>query len=261
MKYLIVFAHPEPKSFNGSLLDVAVKHLESQGHEVKVSDLYRMNFKPTIDADDFLNHDKNERLQVAGASAEAFVANQLTADVVAEHEKLMWADNVIFQFPLWWFSMPAILKGWIDRVYSCGFAYGVGEHSETRWGDRYGEGSFEGKRAMLLVTVGGWPTHYSARGINGPIDDILFHINHGNLCYPGFTVLPQMVVYRTDKADDAKFKESSEELKQRLDTFQTTKPIAYRRQNFGDYTIPQMELKEGLEQPGETGFAIHVKKD
>ncbi len=44
-----------------------------------------------------------------------------------------------FQFPLWWFSMPAIMKGWIDRVYARGFAYGVGEHSDSHWGDRYGK--------------------------------------------------------------------------------------------------------------------------
>ncbi len=62
---------------------------------------------------------------------------------------MLWADAVIFQFPLWWFSMPAILKGWIERVYAYGFAYGVGEHSESHWGDRYGEGSMTGKRAML----------------------------------------------------------------------------------------------------------------
>lgn len=79
-----------------------------------------------------------------------------SADIAGEQEKLLWADTVIFQFPLWWFSLPAIMKGWIDRVYAYGFAYGVGEHSDTHWGDRYGEGTFAGKRAMLVVTAGGW---------------------------------------------------------------------------------------------------------
>lgn len=60
------------------------------------------------------------------------------------------------------------MKGWIDRVYAWGFAYGVGEHSNRHWGDRYGEGTFVGKRAMLIVTTGGWAEHYSPRGINGP---------------------------------------------------------------------------------------------
>src|SRR3546814_19815986 len=79
--------------------------------------------------------------------------------------------------------MPAILKGWVERVYAYGFAYGVGEHSDTRWGDRYGEGATAGKRAMLIVTAGGWESHYGARGINGPIDDILFPTQQGILYY------------------------------------------------------------------------------
>lgn len=72
--------------------------------------------------------------------------------------------------------MPAILKGWIGRVYAYGFAYGISQHSDVRWDDRYGEGSLAGKRAMLIVTAGGWDSHYSSRGINGPMDDILFLI-------------------------------------------------------------------------------------
>ena len=57
--------------------------------------------------------------------------------------------------------MLAILKGWVDRVYAFGFAYGVGERSDTHWGDRFGEGTLAGKRAMLIVTVGGWAAHYA----------------------------------------------------------------------------------------------------
>ncbi len=124
-------------------------------------------------------------------SKHAFEQGTQSEDIAAEQAKLHRADAVIFQFPLWWFSMPAIMKGWVDRVYACGFAYGVGEHSDSHWGDRYGEGRLAGKRAMLLVTTGGWASHYSPRGINGPINDILFPIQHGILFYPGFTVLPR----------------------------------------------------------------------
>jgi NAD(P)H dehydrogenase (quinone) len=110
------------------------------------------------------------------------------------------------------------MKGWIDRVYAYGFAYGVGEHSETHWGDRYGEGTFAGKRAMLVVTAGGWAEHYAPRGINGSIDDILFPIQHGMLFFPGFDVLPPVVFYRTDKLDEQRFAILREELARRLDT-------------------------------------------
>jgi len=161
---------------------------------------------------------------------------------------------------LWWFSMPAILKGWFERVYSLGFAYGVGEHSETRWGDRYGEGKLEGKRALLVVTAGGWPEHYGPRGINGPIDDLLFPINHGTLYYPGFDVLRAHVIYCTSNIDALRFDVEAERLRERMRNLETETPIAYRKQNFGDYRTPEMELREGLERPGEVGFGMHVRK-
>lgn len=190
MKVLIVFAHPEPRSLNGALLDVAVRELKRLGHEVRVSDLYAQGWKSEVDRGDFPSLGQGERLKPAAASKQAFEADTLTDDVKAEIEKLLWADVLILQFPLWWFSMPAILKGWVDRVFAYGFAYGVGEHSDKRWGDRYGDGTLKGKRAMLVVTAGGWEEHYSGRGVNGPIDDLLFPINHGILYYPGYDVLP-----------------------------------------------------------------------
>ena len=192
MKVLLVFAHPERHSLSGALRDVAVAELQAQGHEVRVSDLYAEGWKASVDRADFPEMAEDERLRVAGASGQAFAAGSLTEDVKAEQEKLLWADTLILQFPLWWYSMPAILKGWVDRVYALGFAYGVGEQSDTHWGDRFGEGTLAGKRAMLIVTAGGWATHYAPRGVNGPIEDILFPINHGILYYPGYTVLPAL---------------------------------------------------------------------
>ncbi|MCK1362854.1 NAD(P)H-dependent oxidoreductase [Bradyrhizobium sp. 199] len=258
MKVLIVYAHPERRSLSGSLRDVAVRELEAQGHEVRVSDLYAQGWKPDVDRADFPSLPADARLAPAAASRQAFEAGTLTADVKAEIEKLLWADVLILLFPLWWFSMPAILKGWVDRVFAYGFAYGVGEHSEKRWGDRYGEGRLAGKRAMLIVTAGGWQEHYSARGINGPIDDLLFPINHGILYYPGYDVLPPFVVYKADKLDEGGFRAIAERLRERMRTLATTSPIAYRRQNGGDYLIPSMQLRAGLESPGASGFALHV---
>lgn len=260
MNVLIVFAHPERHSLNGALLDAAVAELQAQGHEVKVSDLYGMHWKAAVDRNDFPDLSADERLRVASASSREFAKDRLTDDVKAEQDKLRWADTVILQFPLWWFAMPAILKGWIDRVYACGFAYGVGEHSDSRWGDRYGEGMMAGKRAMLIVTAGGWPEHYSERGINGDIDDLLFPINHGILFYPGFTVLPPFVAYRVDRMDEPRFEVVAEQLRERMRTLSTTAPIPYRKQNYGDYQIPTMELKPGLETPGAVRFALHIAK-
>jgi len=154
--------------------------------------------------------------------------------------------------------MPAIMKGWVERVYAYGFAYGVGEHSDARWGERFGEGSLAGKRAMVIVTTGGWESHYAARGINGPIEDLLFPIHHGILYYPGFEVLPPFVVYRTGKTDAARYAGICQALGHRLDTLASTAPIAFRPQNAGDYEIPALTLREEI-APGVTGFAAHVR--
>ncbi len=261
MKVLLVFAHPEPRSLNGALRDVAIKELKAQGHEVRVSDLYANGWKSEVDRADFPSLASDARLIPAAASKQAFEANALTADVRAEIEKLLWADALILQFPLWWFSMPAILKGWVDRVYAYGFAYGVGEHSDRRWGDRYGEGNLAGKRAMLLVTTGGWEQHYAARGVNGPIEDLLFPINHGILYYPGYDVLPPFVVHRVGHLDEAGLEVIAERLRERMRTLATTPPIPYRRQNGGDYLMPSMQLRPDLSDPGATGFALHLRAD
>ena len=259
MNVLIVFAHPEPQSLNASLRDIAAEELKAQGHTVRVSDLYAMGWKSEVDRADFPSLTPGERLMPAAASKRAFHEGTLTEDVKAEIEKLLWADMLILQFPLWWFAMPAILKGWVDRVFAYGFAYGVGEHSDKRWGDRYGEGRLAGKRAMLIVTAGGWEEHYAPRGINGPIDDLLFPINHGILYYPGYDVLPHFVTYSTDHFNEQRFEAASESLRDRMRTLETTPPIPYRQQNGGDYRIPTMELRQGLERPGAQGFGLHVR--
>jgi NAD(P)H dehydrogenase (quinone) len=259
MNILIVYAHPEPQSLNGSLKDFAVARLEAAGHAVQVSDLYAMNWKAQIDADDSLAPRNGERFDVSLASMHAFENGLQSEDIAREQDKLRWADTVILQFPLWWYSMPAIMKGWVERVYACGFAYGVGEHSDTRWGERFGEGSMAGKRAMVIVTTGGWESHYAARGINGPINDLLFPIHHGILYYPGFAVLPPFVVYRTGKIDAARYADICAALGERLDMLASTTPIAFRPQNAGDYDIPALTLREDI-APGATGFAAHVRE-
>ncbi|WP_415951701.1 NAD(P)H-dependent oxidoreductase [Streptomyces sp. KLOTTS4A1] len=257
MKTLIVHAHPEPRSLNSSLKDLAVSTLTEAGHEVRVSDLYAMNWKPVVDAADYGPH-ASSPLRVAADSGRAFHAGELTEDVRAEQEKLLWADHVIFQFPLWWYSMPAILKGWVDRVFTYRFAYGVGEHSDVKYGERYGEGTLAGKKAMLSVTIGGLESHYGPRGINGPIEDLLFPIHHGILFYPGIEAVPPFVLYGTDRMTEDAYPDVAKAWRDRLLTLETTEPIPYRRQNFGDYDIPSLQLKEGLEPAGRSGFGLHV---
>ena len=109
MKVLLVFPDPESRSLSRALRDVAIRELEAQGHEVRVSDLYAEGWKSEIDRADFPSLEPDARLIPVVASKKGFEANTLTADVKAEIEKLLWADTLILQFPLWWFAMPAML--------------------------------------------------------------------------------------------------------------------------------------------------------
>ena len=119
MNVFIVYAHPEPKSFNGAMKDVAVETLSGAGHDVVVSDLYAMGFNPIASEKDFGGERTNpEFLSYAIEQTKAFETHTQSADIVAEQEKLARADLVIFQFPVWWFGMPAMMKGWADRVFS-----------------------------------------------------------------------------------------------------------------------------------------------
>ena len=96
--------------------------------------------------------------------------------------------------------------------------------------------------------------------MNGPIDDLLFPINHGILYYPGYDVLPPFVTYSTDRYDAVRFETAAEHLRERMRTLATAEPIPYRRQNGGDYLIPSMELRAGLEAPGASGFGLHQRE-
>lgn len=259
MNILIVYAHPEPRSLNGSLKNFAVSVLERAGHRVVVSDLYAMRWKAAADGGDFAENDRTDRLVYTAASGKAFADRTQTADIAAEQEKILWSDAVLFQFPLWWFSMPAILKGWVDRVFAYGFAYGVGEHNDRRYGDRYGDGTLKGKRGMLIVTAGGHEAHYGARGVDGPIDDLLFPIQHGIFFYPGMSVLPPFVVYKAHRIDAVRYAAITASLERRLLTLDSVEPIAYRSQNDGDYNLPGLTLKSGLGGQAQ-GFGLHIRQ-
>jgi len=235
LKVFIVFAHPSANSLNATLKNHVVQKLKEAGHEAKVSDLYAMRWKAVADEHDFPDRDRTQSLSYEAASGEAYRSGSQAPDVVAEQEKLLWADVVILQFPLWWYGMPAILKGWVERVYAKGFAYGRGLHGHANYGERYGQGILEGKRAMVCVTVGGRVAHYGPRGIGGQIDDLLWPIQHGVLFYPGMTVVPPTVFYEVRKANEAAVGMFCEHYLSRVLSIAETDPIPYRSQNGGDY--------------------------
>lgn len=253
-RVLIVYASPEPRSLNGALKDLSADTLRGLGHEVEISDLYAMNWKAVADAADFLDRDPAERLRYGSASRHAFEAGRQSADIVAEQQKLLRADALILQFPIWWFAPPAILKGWIDRVFANGFAYGL-TRPGARYSARYGEGTLTGKRALVSVTAGGLPAHFSDRGINGAIGDLLFPLTHGTLFYAGMQVLEPFVVNGANRFPDEQYAGTARALQSRLSSLFTDTPIAFRAQNGGDYD-DDLRLKPGLEGP-RTGLSIH----
>ncbi len=181
MKVLIVFAHPERKSFNGAMIDAAVAALEAAGHTVVVSDLYRMGFDPVSSRTNFTSVKDPDYLKPQIEEMYAAEVGGFSPEVEAEIEKVEACDLMIFQFPLWWFGLPAILKGWVDRVMAMGRTYGGGRF--------YATGPFKGKKALLSVTIGGPPENYLKGGFNGDITAILRPIHRGILQFLGFEVL------------------------------------------------------------------------
>jgi NAD(P)H dehydrogenase (quinone) len=219
MNVLIVHAHEEPKSFNGAMKGTAVRVLLEAGHTVEVSDLYAMKFNPVGGKHDFTTLADPDFFKYGVEQTKATEAKTFALDVVAEQEKLFRADFLIFQFPLWWFGLPAILKGWVDRVFAAGLTYGGG-----RW---YNNGVLKGKRAMLSLTTGGSPNIYSARGLNGDMDNLLFPIQHGMLYFVGFDVLPPFVAWSVARSPAEQRQEYLRAYAERLKRWQTTMPIPF----------------------------------
>ncbi len=215
MKVFIVHAHHEPESFNGALTNLAQQVLTSIGHEVIISDLYAMRFDPVSDRRNFTSIKNPEYLKQQMEEMHASEVDGFSPDLKGEFEKIAWCDLMIWQFPLWWFSVPAILKGWVDRVFAMGRAYGKGQ--------AYEKGVFRGKRAMLSITTGGLGEAFTeerdplrelreGHGFHGDIYGILRPVQRGILRFTGFEVLRPNIVYGPVRLTD-------EERRQNLDAY------------------------------------------
>jgi NAD(P)H dehydrogenase (quinone) len=187
MKILIVFAHPEHQSFNGAMFRTAVETLAAAGHEVKISDLYAMQFDPVSGRHNFLAAKDPDYFKQQIEEMHATQTYGFAEEIESEIQKIEWCDLMIWQFPLWWFGLPAILKGWVDRVFAMGRTYGGGKI--------YADGVFKGKRALLSLTTGGPPPAYVKGGFNGDIQAILRPIQRGMLQFVGFDVLAPQIAY------------------------------------------------------------------
>ncbi|MCO5159309.1 MAG: NAD(P)H-dependent oxidoreductase [Aquamicrobium sp.] len=236
MNVLIVYAHPEPKSFNGAMKHLAVETLAAAGHEVVVSDLYAMGFDPVAGRADMTGELTDpEFFSLAAEQTAACQTGRIAPDIAAEMEKLKRADLVIFQFPVWWFGMPAILKGWADRVFARGFAYLPGR--------KYDTGMFRGKLAMVAATTGTSADTYAPDGIDGDILTVLWPIHNGLLRYSGFDVLTPFIAYMPGRVGEDGRKAYLDAYRKRLGEIETTPRLFFHPA--GDYG-PDERLKPGV---------------
>lgn len=186
MKVLIVHAHPEPESFNGAMTRRATQVLTDAGHDVTVSDLCAMEWEAVTSRDNFTTTADPDYFKQQVEEAHASENGGFAADIQGEIDKLFACDLLILQFPLSWFSVPAILKGWIDRVFAIGTVYGDGTMLDT--------GRLAGRKALVAMTTGGPEALYTPEGL-GEINDILYPVQFGALRFTGFEVLEPFIAW------------------------------------------------------------------
>lgn len=186
MHALIVLAHPDPRSFNAQMAEVAAETLRAAGHVVEVSDLYAAGFDPCEGPRHYPVRACADAFDVQAEQRRASRQGTLPPDVRAELSRLERADLLILQYPMWWFTVPAILKGWFDRV----LVYGATYTSEAR----YDRGPFRGRRAMVSVTLGGPESTFAYNGRNGDIELLLWPTSM-SLHYVGYSVLPPFTAF------------------------------------------------------------------
>jgi NAD(P)H dehydrogenase (quinone) len=189
MKVLIVHAHHEPKSFSSALYAQAAKTLSDQGHEVVTSDLYGQGFDPVSDRRNFVSVHDSEYLKQQVEEQYASQVRGFAPDLDAEIRKLESCDLLLFNFPMWWFGLPAILKGWVDRAFPMRRIYGDGKLYENGLGQAK-------KRAMVIMTVGAGEEAYGGFGVNPSLESILAPIQHGIFWFNGFLPLAPFVAWK-----------------------------------------------------------------
>lgn len=246
-------AHPEPASLGAALARSGTAALRAQGHHVITSDLYAMRWDPVVTRENLDRRAANGRVRVTSHGRAAYLDGTLPEDVAKEQTKVRRADALVVQFPLWWYGMPAILKGWFDRVFISGFAFGKDPGTGRRL--RFEQGPFGGKRALAVITAGDRPRALGARGISGPPSELLYGLLHGTFAYTGMSALEPWVLPSADFTTADGFAEARRSLAERVTGIFDEEPIRYREQFSGDYT-DAWDLRPHV-APGESGLGAH----
>jgi NAD(P)H dehydrogenase (quinone) len=196
MRIHIVLAHPESRSFCGAMARRAADEVSAMGHDVIESDLYAEGFEAVGGRADFMSPTGVEPFHYQSEQRHAANTDSYATDIVREQERVAAADGHIFVFPLWWGGMPAILKGWFDRVLSYGFAYEDGM--------RYQSGYFSGRAALLGTSTGGTERRFSESGDYGTMAQVLWPIQHCMIEYLGLRTVEPFTAYASPRVDDAR---------------------------------------------------------
>jgi NAD(P)H dehydrogenase (quinone) len=143
MKVLVVITHPRQESLTGSVSKQLIKGLTEAGHEYEIADLYAEGFNPLLHQADEPDWNNPNKIYSEGA--------------LREMERTRNNDAIIFVFPLWWFGLPAMLKGYIDRIWNHGFAYGKDGVANERF-------RLPVEKVSWVSLVGGTQPHFEKHG-------------------------------------------------------------------------------------------------
>ncbi|MBE7683813.1 NAD(P)H-dependent oxidoreductase [Paenibacillus sp. P13VS] len=191
MKHLIVYAHPHADSFNRAILNTAVEALEAQGHEVVVRDLYALEFQPVLSA----------------ADTTSMRAGQNPQDITTEQKFITDADAITFIYPIWWTGLPAILKGYVDRVFAYGFAYASGEAGIEKL--------LTGKKGLIINTHGTPSDIYDQIGMTAGMK---MTSDVGIFDFVGIESVDHLFFGSIGYLDDAAYQSMLEQVKQTVST-------------------------------------------
>lgn len=212
MNILIVYVHHEPTSFTSSMKNTAYETLTKQGHKVAISDLYGQGFTPVAQKWDFATMSGKHFNYMLEQKHAAALSMSYSPDIAGEIEKLKAADLVLFVAPFWWMSVPAMLKGWFDRVLAMGVAWDGGKFYET--------GLMRGKQAMMIMASGHPTDYYQPSGIHkATINQMLHPINFGTLAFCGFNVHEPYIAMNVLGSDQNTLTQYLKDLTYRLEHF------------------------------------------
>lgn len=221
MNILVVSAHDDPKSFVAALHNTALGVLERSGHNVEITDLYAGGFNPIASSLDFEVNSVSHANYMFEQQRTVNTGGGFSPDIKVEMEKVRQSELIIFHFPLWWGNQPAILKGWFDRVFAMGFAWGP-DH-------RFSEGLLRGKRALVTVSAGDPLSFYSNEGMHkASIEQHLYSLLHGTLAFCGLDVHKPCIIANTTAASKEELEAGILHYRKFLESIDTNATYIYK---------------------------------